>query len=256
MGKNKNQTMMYFLLAFQMLAGLAFVYGLFSFTFTEWLSVVAIYFVTGCLGVSITYHRLLSHNAFKVGRWYEIFGTLCATYGLVGSSLAWVNNHRAHHRFADTRDDPHAPTFLGFQTVQWLSMFTSSTRLMFIKKLLRDRFHVLIHRNYILIHILILSLWLIFGSVHAAAVYYLAPAFVLWHMGSLINTICHSRFGYRNFDVNDLSKNNLVLGFIVWGEGWHNNHHKQPFAKKYGVKWWEFDISYLIIRMIENEKPI
>jgi stearoyl-CoA desaturase (delta-9 desaturase) len=133
-------------------------------------------------------------------------------------------------------------------------MFTSETSFKYVVKILRDPFHVFVHRHYAYIHGFIFLTFLILGGVHATALYYLAPAAVLWNLGSLVNTLCHSRFGYRNHELSDdLSKNNFILGFLVWGEGWHNNHHKFPIRAKYGEKWWEVDISYLIIKLIRSK---
>lgn len=243
-----------FLFFAQTVAHLGLIYGVLNFHAWEWLIVLGIYFLTGCLGVSITYHRLLSHQSFRSPRWFEILGTLCATYGLVGSSLAWVNNHRSHHLHTDTARDPHSPQHHGWANIQWFSMFTSETKFRYVVKILRDHFHVVLHRNYIYIHLgIFLSLFTL-GGIHAVCLYYLVPAAVLWNLGSLINTLCHSRFGYRNYELqDDLSKNNFILGFLVWGEGWHNNHHKHPVRAQYGEKWWEFDISYKIIRLIQKK---
>jgi fatty-acid desaturase len=240
------------LLLCQVVAHAALFYGFFTFSLAEWGYVFLVYFITGCLGMSITFHRLLSHCAFKSPRWFEIFGTLAASYGLTGSSLAWVNNHRAHHRYADTDKDPHAPSHIGYTKVQWGSMFTSATRLRYVKHIRRDKFHIFMHRYYFHFHAVILLCITVLFGLHAAAVFYLAPAAVLWNAGSFINTICHSRFGYTNYNVRDKSKNNFVLGVFMWGEGWHNNHHARPGAAKFGRLWFELDISWYMIRIIKK----
>lgn len=240
----------------QIIAHLGLIYGLFYFSFYEWLIVLSIYFLTGCIGMSITFHRLLSHNSFKPFKSFEIIGTCLASYGLVGSSIAWVNNHRAHHRFADTAKDPHSPMFLGYFRVQWLSMFSSTKKLIFVKQLRRDKFHIFMHRNYFTIHLIIFTSLLMLTGVHGACLYYLAPAAILWNFGSFINTICHSMFGYKNYAVRDTSKNNLLLGIFMWGEGYHNNHHAHPASAKYGHKWWEIDISWMIIKRISSSQVL
>ncbi len=241
------------LFAFQLVAHLALVYGVITFSLNEWLVVLFIYFLTGCIGVSMTYHRLLSHGAYKSPKWLERFGTLCATYGLIGSSLAWVNNHRAHHYHADRAGDPHSPLLFGFIKVQWFSMFYSKSYFRFVKKLIKDPFHTFMHRHYFTIHASILLILLLTLGWHFAALLYLAPAAVLWNAGSLINTLCHNkRLGYVNFQVKDNSRNNPILGLLVWGEGWHNNHHKFPARASFTQKWWELDISYLLISAINR----
>lgn len=242
------------LLFAQVLAHAALVYGVFAFSLADWGLVFLIYFITGCLGMSITFHRLLSHKSFKCPRWFEIVGTLAASYGLTGSSIAWVNNHRAHHRYADTERDPHAPSHLGYANVQWLSMFSSNKHLRYVKHLRNDKFHVFMHKYYFHLHFAVLLAFLLLGGIHAAAVFYLAPAAILWNAGSFINTICHSPFGYTNYKLKDKSKNNPVLGILMWGEGYHNNHHALPGSAKFGHRWYEFDISWQLIKVIEKLK--
>jgi len=241
------------LLFAQILAHIALIYGIFTFGLAEWGIVLAVYFVTGCIGMSVTFHRLHSHRSFTAPRWFEILGTLVATYGLTGSSIAWVNTHRAHHRFTDTEKDPHSPTFLGYARVQWLSMYSSPTQLRYVRHLRKDPFHVFMHRYYFHFHILVLLALVATVGLHTACVVYLVPAAILWNAGSFINTICHSKFGYRNYDTKDTSKNNLLLGLTMWGEGYHNNHHARPNRAKYGHKWYEPDISWLVIKLVEKK---
>lgn len=240
------------LLIFQIIAHMALICGLFTFGLYDWGIVLAIYFITGCVGMSVTYHRLLSHNSFTAPRWFEVIGTLAAAYGLTGSSIAWVNNHRAHHMYTDTKKDPHSPKFLGYFKVQWLSMFTSTKSLRYARRLRKDKFHVALHRYYFLFHFIILILLLAVFGLHVTCMVYLVPAAILWNAGSFINTACHSILGYKNYSINDTSKNNLILGIFMWGEGYHNNHHAYPNNAKYSHKWWELDISWAIIRLVST----
>ena len=240
------------LFLFQIIAHVGLFYGIFNFTFTEWSLVFFIYFLTGCLGVSITYHRYLSHKSFKTNSIFLKIGILFATYGIVGSSLAWVNTHRKHHRYTDQPKDPHSPMVYGYLKSQWLSMYTSADSMKYVIEYINDTWQMFIHRHYYLIHSLILFLFLFFTDFHTASVYYLAPAAILWYMGSMINTICHSGLGYKNHILKDRSTNNFFLGFFVWGEGWHNNHHYMPARPKFGERWFEIDISYLIINLIKK----
>jgi fatty-acid desaturase len=203
-----------------------------------------VYFMTGCFGMSMTYHRLLSHRSWRAPRWFEVFGTLCATYGLTGSSIAWPAIHRQHHRFSDKENDPHSPWHKTFMQVQFLSLLPKPS-LKLVRDLIADPFHKFLHRHYFTLHALILIAFLVINPF--AAVYlYLFPAVMLWHAGSAINTIGH-RFGYRNFETADHSQNNPVLGIFMWGEGWHNNHHRYPARASFKVRWFEFDLSAILI---------
>lgn len=238
----------YYLFLFQVIAHIALVWSIFNFSLSNWGISFFVYFLTGALGVSITYHRLLSHNSFVPKENWEKLGTLFAFWGLVGSSIAWVNNHKTHHRYTDQDKDPHSPIKMGFFTVQFLSMFHSATGLRYVVSLVRDKFHLFLHKNYYILHAIILLLLLSLVGWKITAMIYLTPAALLWNAGSFVNSIGHLNIlSYRNHETNDNSQNNIVLGYLMWGEGWHNNHHNKAAKAKFGEKWWEFDISYFLI---------
>jgi stearoyl-CoA desaturase (delta-9 desaturase) len=91
------------------------------------------------------------------------------------------------------------------------------------------------------------------GGTWALMTLYIVPAVVLWNAGSLINTVCHTPFlGYRRYKVPDNSTNNPVLGLLMWGEGWHNNHHRFQSRANIGERWYEIDIGYYIIKLIKK----
>jgi len=244
-----NKKLQLFLL--QLVCHVALVWALFNFGPTDWLTSIAVYFLTGCLGVSVTLHRYFAHKSFEFRyRWLEQACTLCAVYGVVGDPIAWVNNHRQHHRLTDREGDPHSPTVLGFWRVQFGSMFTSYDRLRYVPNMVRDNFLVNVHKYYYRFHWLLMTILILIDWKLACAIY-LVPGAVLWNMGSFINTVSH-KFGYRNHNTNDHSTNNVILGYAVWGEGWHNNHHRNPALKNFGQHWWEFDISYQVIKLISK----
>lgn len=244
---------MIILFLFQLLAHVAVIWAVFNFELVHWLVSIGIYFLTGCLGVSITLHRYHSHRSFDFKfAILERIGSLLSVWGLIGSPMAWVNNHRAHHRYTDRAHDPHSPSILGFVRVQWFSMFTSVARLKYVRILIKDPWHCWVHKNYFIIHATILITLLLTCGILWTATLYLVPAAILWNAGSLINNLCHGSFGYINHKLNDFSKNNFILGYLVWGEGWHNNHHYRPANKTFKEKAWEFDLSYQIIRLVER----
>lgn len=237
----------------QLTAHVATVYWLFSdwFTLTNFALVFLVYFFTGCIGMSVTYHRLLTHRSFKTSKVFEYFGTLCATVGLTGSSLSWTAAHRLHHSRADRPGDPHSPGILGYIRAQWFSMFSSLK--ISRSPLIKDIFHVWLHKNYLLINATWAMLLLLCGGWWAVTVLYLVPACLLWNAGSLINTVCHTSWlGYKNYSVGDNSINNPVLGIFMWGEGWHNNHHRYQNKPNIGQHWWEIDVGYSVIKLVKK----
>lgn len=234
----------------QLVAHIMAVYWLLVyFTFTNLSYVFAVYFITGCLGMSITYHRLLTHRSFRTNLAVEALFTFFATVGLTGSSITWTATHRMHHRNADKKLDPHSPTILGYLRAQWGSMYSQIN--LRNSPVVGMPLHQFFHRYYLHINLVYGALLFFIGGLYALTTFYLVPACLLWNAGSFINTICHTRWlGYRRYDTPDNSVNNPLLGILMWGEGWHNNHHRYQNKPNIGIKWWEIDIGFLVIKLI------
>lgn len=248
----------YFLLAGQLAAFASLLYAPFVFSGLDWLVVLLMYFVGGCLGGSVTFHRLLSHRSWDAPKWWYYVGSLCGMIFLIGSPLAWANNHLSHHRNVDTDKDPHSPHHLGWWRVQFLSMLHTETSLRYGLRNVNP-FQTFLHKHYVVLHLLYAFTLFMVGGLHLLMTLYLVPSAVIWHMASFINTVCHTEMpgNYRPYPSKDSSQNNVFLGWFVWGEGFHNAHHAYPGAPYFGrqfVRWWELDISYLVIRLLENRK--
>ena len=201
--------------------------------------------------MTMTFHRLLSHKSWNAPKWFYKFGTLSRFYGLTGSSIGWVAVHREHHHHTDKEGDPHSPEHHGFFKVQWLSMF-ETPKPRYALHLIRDSFHMFLHRWYFVLHGLIAVTWFVIDPMLLLSAY-LVPAMILWNAGSFINTLTHM-FGYRNYETSDNSTNIPLLGVLMWGEGWHNNHHANPNDPNFQHKWWEFDMGGWFIKLLE-QKP-
>ena len=130
----------YLLFLFQIIAHLSIIPFIIYASWYHYIIVFLVYFVIGCFGMTITYHRLLSHKSFNSPKWFEYFGTIAGFYGLVGSPIAWVAIHKEHHHYTDKEKDPHSPTHHGFAKVQWLSMFDKPNP-KYSSHLLRNKFH-------------------------------------------------------------------------------------------------------------------
>lgn len=240
----------WFLFSLQLIAHLSIIPMLIYGELHHYLIAALVYFLTGCLGMSITYHRLWSHKSWRPPVWFQYVGTFFGCVGLTGSPLAWIAIHRAHHASTDKLADPHSPVHQSFFRVQFLSMFRKPN-LLLVRDLTQKPVLKFFHRNYLMINFTVATiLFLIdpFAVVYA----YLFPAAILWNAGSLINNIGH-RWGYRNYNTTDQSKNNTLLGIFMWGEGWHNNHHRYPTRAKFASKPFELDISYMIISLLNKK---
>jgi fatty-acid desaturase len=206
-----------------------------------------VYFFTACVGMTMTMHRWLSHRSWNPPAWFQTLGLASATWGLMGSPIAWVALHREHHQHADQEKDPHSPLHHPWWKVHFLTMFQpaqgADTR-----DLLRMKFLVFIHRHYVAIHLAILLLLAAWGWKWLVCLY-LAPAALTWHSGGIVVSLNHL-FGYRNFATGDNSRNNLITGFVTFGEGWHNNHHAKPARASFSQHWWEIDLGGILIHLL------
>jgi stearoyl-CoA desaturase (delta-9 desaturase) len=226
-----------------------------SFSWPLFFTFVGMYFVVMGFGVSITYHRTLTHKALTMHPIVLNMGKFFASMAGTGSPIMWVLTHRQHHRYADMENDPHPPhkvpkTLLGqYPKVQTLG----------IRQYAESKFNRIMHRYYFLIFYSYGALWLgisllTLGTSDLFFYAFLYPALASVIFSNALNRFGHTKnkAGYRNHSTNDRSENFPILAFLVWGEGWHNNHHKYPGSATFGNKWWEFDISFAFIRFLEK----
>jgi stearoyl-CoA desaturase (delta-9 desaturase) len=236
------------LILYHIVAHTALLYQIFFGTIIEWTITLIIYFIFFTLGGTVGFHRLLSHRSFKCSPLIEKIFTILGTIGGNGSSITWVAIHREHHKFTDTERDPHRES-KGFFKIQFLSMLEIPS-FRYVPDLLKSKFHLFLHKYYWLVNLIYAAVVSLY-DINAVLFAYLVPTILVWHAGSLINTVNH-RYGYRNIETKDKSVNNVLIGYFTSGEGWHNNHHANPSNPKFGKKWWELDLGYYIIRAIKQ----
>jgi fatty-acid desaturase len=213
-----------------------------------WGTLLAFWFVFGVVGNGVAAHRYFAHGQFAVAepvRW--LLGVL-ASLGGIGPANYWVIQHKVHHLHADTEYDPHTPTH-GFWHTMYAWSFPQGNNTefylqhRFAKRLAiqhaRDPFYKFFDKyHYILIYAfcaVLLAIDPVLVLIYAAAY---AVDFV--RLG-LANWFCH-RSGYRNFETSDHSTNNVWLGWLGMGFGWHNNHHANPGRMILTQHWWEIDV--------------
>lgn len=218
----------------------------------EWIIALIMYYLFGCWGVAIVYHRLISHKSFTSPKWFRFIGMIFGSLSGVGSTIQWTAVHRDHHRHTDTDKDPHNPagSIKRFLQMQFFTMLVPSSP-RYVPDLLRDSLHQKFHIYYWLIHFFYASLLLLidpFAIVYA----YLFPCVMLWHVMSSLGTFAHTPlFGSQPLSTKDKSTNLWFLGWFAFGEGWHNNHHTEASNYKFGINKHEFDLSANIIDLIK-----
>jgi stearoyl-CoA desaturase (delta-9 desaturase) len=234
-----------------------------------WL-LVGMYAITG-FGITAGFHRHLTHKAFDT---FPLIRYLLAIGGCMayqGPVIRWCAIHRRHHQQADQHDDPHSPYRFGtsFLAVAkgmvhahfgWLFEKDANDLARSVPDLLADKPLMLIDR--------LTLFWLFLGlALPAGIAYLITPTwqsalggflwgglvrlFFVYHATWSVNSVCHV-FGSREYNCADHSTNNLAVAIVALGEGWHNNHHAFPTSARHGLKWWQFDSTWLLISTLKT----
>jgi len=231
--------------------------ALFMFSWRNLAVAVFLYWVATGLGISLGYHRLHTHRSYKAPKLLEYFFAICGSLTLEGGPITWVATHRIHHQKSDHDGDPHSPRDgMWWAHVGWILFGESLDRLTgivskYAPDLGKDRFYVLLNKYH----------WVpltILGGVLLAIGGW--PMF-LWgicvrvvfglHATWLVNSATHM-WGGRRFATRDDSRNNWWVALLTFGEGWHNNHHAHPTSARHGLAWYEFDPSWITLKILRR----
>lgn len=236
------------LLVFNFVLFMVFLSGIFIADFSlSWLLIsFGIYFLMICCGVSTTYHRSLTHKAFLMPKWLERTFVTFACMAGTGSPIMWVMTHRQHHVYSDKEGDPHPPSAV-YKTIFGVYPRVKSP----IRDIVRDKYYKVWHKNYFGI----LTLWVLFVSMFGFNPLFfivVLPVVASIFVSNALNWYGHkeSSISYRNYNLRDHSQNNWVMAVLAFGEGWHNNHHRHPGSAKFGVKSHEYDVSFMLIKLL------
>ena len=234
------------------------------------LAILAVMYLATALGVTIGFHRLLTHRSFKTHPRLERTFAVLGSLSVQGSVLDWVADHRKHHAHTDQEGDPHSPHVgeggglrgLWHAHTGWLWRTQGQADW---KRYARDlyddpkmrrigkRFPLIVLASLLIPTLAGFALhgWTAEGALRGYVWGGLVRIFLVHHVTWSVNSICHF-FGSRRFDVEDRSTNVAWLAIPSLGESWHHNHHAFPRSAQHGLRWYEIDISALIIRGLER----
>jgi stearoyl-CoA desaturase (delta-9 desaturase) len=228
------------------------------------------YMVVGS-GITVGFHRLLTHRSFKVHRLTRAAFAALGSAAAEGPVIDWVATHRKHHQFSDVAGDPHSPhghgggfvgAFKGLvhAHIGWVfSDMEVADEQRYAKDLLADPWIVFVDRTFLLWVVLGLAAAFglgvalngsVTGGLEALLWGGAARIFLMHHATFSINSVCHF-FGTRSYNTPDESRNVAWLAIPTWGEAWHNNHHAFPTSYRHGLERWQLDPSAAIIRTLE-----
>ena len=249
-------------------AAIALLWG-WGFSWVHLGLMAGMYLVTA-VGVTVGYHRLFTHRSFETTRPVKFVFAVLGAMAVEGPLLNWVAMHRRHHQHSDGEGDPHSPHHHGeglrgllagawHAHVGWMFDRDPDDLPRYVGDLQSDTLLRRVSKTW--------TLWSAFGLVLPAVLGGLITwswsgallgfiwggltrVFLVHHVTWSINSVCHL-WGTRPFRSHDESRNNAIFGVLGLGEGWHNNHHAFPTSARHGLRWWEFDASYWLIRGLE-----
>ena len=235
-------------------------------------AVFAIMYVITGLGITVGFHRYLTHRSFKTSRPLRAILAVLGSAAIEGPAISWVADHRKHHRFSDREGDPHSPhvghgggwkgalSGLVHAHLGWLFIHSErGAKRRYAPDLMKDPIVSFVDRTFVVWALGGFAVafglgWAIGGTWLAALTGLLwgggVRMLVVHHVTYSINSLCHF-FGRRRFTTSDHSRNLLWLAIPSFGESWHNNHHAFPTSAYHGLRRWEIDPSALVIRGLE-----
>jgi stearoyl-CoA desaturase (delta-9 desaturase) len=232
------------------LAGTALAVGLLWQRAVSWedLLLMAGLYVPISLGVTVGFHRYLTHRGFRTSPVMKALLLILGSMALDGSAIAFAATHRQHHALADQEGDPHSPVD-GFwhAHVGWLFRGQVADARIFARDLQDDQLVMLVSRLFPVWAVLSVAVPFLIGGWEGLLWGGLVRIFLIHHVTWSVNSVCHT-IGRRPFATRDRSRNEWVVGLLALGEGWHNNHHAFPRSALHGLHWWQFDLSGLTIR--------
>ena len=240
--------------------------GAYGVGWPEVWAMLAAYGLCG-FGVTIGFHRLLTHQSFQTYRPVRLLLAALGSAAGQGMVIRWCATHRRHHQRADRDGDPHSPHLHGrgaaglargmwHAHVGWCFDADRPGLARSVPDLVGDRGLLWVDRLYflwvglgLLAPAVAVGLWAGSWRGFASGLVWggLVRVCLMQHVTWSINSVCHV-WGGRPFDSGDRSTNNLPLALLSLGEGWHNNHHAFPTSARHGLRWWQFDASYVAIR--------
>ncbi len=215
---------------------------------------VFLHWVTGGVGITLGFHRLLTHRSFQTPKWLEYFLAFCGTLACQGGVIDWVGLHRIHHLNSDYEGDPHDSnkgfwwSHMGWMLYQIPARAEISR---FTKDINTDPVYLFFQNNMVAIQVAFGLVLYLLGGWPFVVWGIFVRLIVVYHCTWLVNSATH-KFGYQTYESTDNSRNCWWVALLVYGEGWHNNHHAFQYSARHGLKWWEIDITWMTIQVLQT----
>ncbi len=234
------------------------------------LSLLVGMYVVCALGITVGYHRLFTHKSFETGPVMTFIIGVMGGMAMEGSIITWAANHRKHHQHSDDEGDPHSPHTHGagfwnmirgmwHAHIGWFLRGQRADLDRYTPDLEKDRLIRWLSATFPVWAVLGMLIPAVLGGVltlswSGALLGFiwggLIRVLLVHHVTWSINSVCHV-WGTAPYESRDESRNNAICGVLGMGEGWHNNHHAFPTSARHGLRWWQLDASYIVIKSLE-----
>ena len=225
------------------------------FSWKALITMIVLCIMTSAIGISLCFHRSLTHRGLRLIKPLEYVTTLFGTLALQGGPITWVATHRQHHAATDAEGDPHGADrgFL-WSHVAWLfanneNVPSPEAKMRLARDLSADPFYRFLDKYDVLLQVALGIALYFFGGWPTVVWGIFVRLVLMYHSTWFVNSASHM-FGYRSYKTNDLSRNNWWVAILSWGEGWHNNHHAFQFSARHGLRWFEVDPVWWIIKAL------
>lgn len=239
--------------------------AIFTFSWPGVITFLVMTFVTGCLGITLGFHRLLTHRSFEASKPLKYVLAFFGCLALQGGPVRWVATHRLHHKEADTPKDPHSSeegfwwSHLVWNFFRQPELESTDTLKQYAPDIYRDPVLRFMDQHFFWLYLGFTGLLFLAGTLFHS--WQLGLSLVVWgcilrlvyvwHVTWLVNSATHF-WGYQTFPSRDKSRNNWWVALLTFGEGWHNNHHVHPRSARMGLKWSEPDVTYWLISLLNR----
>jgi stearoyl-CoA desaturase (delta-9 desaturase) len=212
-----------------------------------------LHWLTGGLGITLGWHRLVSHRSFQTPKWLEYLLVFFGTLSLQGGPIEWVGLHRHHHVHSD-QDLDHHNSGKGFwwSHMDWMlhEVPAKQETARYTKDIADDPVYQFLEKYFLLIQVVFAVVLYLLGGWSFVVWGIFVRMVLVYHCTWFVNSATH-KFGYRTYESGDRSTNCWWVALLTYGEGWHNNHHAFQYSARHGLQWWELDMTWLSIRVLQ-----
>lgn len=225
-----------------------------NFSWTAVGLALLLHWITGGLGITLGWHRMLTHRSFKTPKWLEYFLVFCGSLACEGGVIWWVGLHRNHHLHSDTELDQHnSQKGFWWSHMGWMMHETPAESE--IEKLTKDinadPFYRFLDDYFFPMQIVFGVLLYLIGGWPIVVWGIFVRLVLVYHCTWFVNSATH-KFGYKTYESDDQSTNCWWVALLTYGEGWHNNHHAFPQSARHGLQWWEIDTTWMMVQFLKT----